>query len=195
MWEKIVLFISLILSSLFQHPQTIKHVVIPTSSSVYVIASPIPSPSTTQDNTDWGKTTQTGPHSYTTKVTNDSAMATPQEIFQALNNYRQVHGAAPLQWNDTLASYAQVRVSQCPTDVHAGLDDYLRNHNGKQELGFGAIGENCAWGYTLSGVHLIEWIYAGDEDHNSVQLDTEFQYVGIAVSGTNNEILFGGSKF
>jgi hypothetical protein len=43
-------------------------------------------------------------------------------------------------------------------------------------------------------VHLIEWVYAGDKPHNDNQLSSKWSAVGIGISGSATDLVFGGSK-
>ena len=68
-------------------------------------------------------------------------------------------------------------------DQHLGFNDFVQNQDGFNKLGFTALGENISYGYKLNGVHIIEWMYAGDQPHNDNQLDNRWNYVGIGVDG------------
>lgn len=152
----------------------------------------------TQDNQEWGKATQLSEHTWTMKVGFDDNMATPLEIFEALNKYRQQHSREALTWDDRLATFAQARASTFTslgkTDEHAGFVSYTDNIDNVKVLGFWSLGENSSYGYRLTGVHLIEWVYAGDEGHNSNQLNSAWSHVGIGVDGNQTDLIFGGNK-
>jgi uncharacterized protein YkwD len=68
------------------------------------------------------------------------------------------------------------------------------NNDGFGKLGFSSLGENSSYGYLLEGVHLIEWVYAGDAPHDNNQLNSEWSHVGIGVNGTATDLIFGGRK-
>ena len=161
---------------------------------------PIPttSPAAAPDSGPWGVSKQVDEHTWTIKVGQDSVMATPAEIFDALNNYRRRYGSQALTWDQKLADFAQSRAEYLNriknTDDHKGFLDYLNNQDGFNKLGFTSLGENMFYGYRLSGVHIIEWVYAGDEPHNSNQLDNKWNYAGIGVSGLGNCIIFGTGR-
>lgn len=146
----------------------------------------------------WGVATKIGEHTYTMQVQNDEQMASAQEIHAALNNYRKQHGRSELAWDGKLANFANSRtdffVSSGTLDGHRGFLDYLNNQDGFKMLGFSSLGENSSFGFKLNGVHLIEWVYAGDEEHNSNQLSSEWQYVGIGVRDSATNLVFGGSR-
>lgn len=175
----------------------------PTPTNIPTISpSPFP-PTPTQgaktipsvSDSNWGTSEQIGADKWRLKVGHDDRMATPNEIFEALNNYRQVHGVGRLNWNENLASFAQLRANSKVTD-HQGFTDFLKNQDGHQKLGFGTLGENLAYcaGPTL-GVHVIEWLFAGDKPHNDNQLRAEWDHVGIGVNGYYVDIVFGANKF
>ena len=146
----------------------------------------------------WGVANQVDEHTWTMKVGMDEKMATPLEIFEALNEYRRQYGAAVLMWDDKLAEYAKTRAEYFyqikNLDGHKGLADFLENENGFEKLGFSSVGENASYGYRMSGVHLIEWIYGADADHDDNQKNTKWAYVGIGVEGTSNCIIFATGK-
>ncbi|MFH1827414.1 MAG: CAP domain-containing protein [bacterium] len=154
-------------------------------------------PQQQDDGEPWGVAKQIGPHTYTMKVGQDPVIATPQEAFDALNDYRYKNGREKLQWSDTLASYAKSRsdyfVSRGDTDAHAGFEDFLNNQDGFQKLGFNSVGENSSYGYRLNGVHLIEWMYASDEGHNENQLNSSWTHIGIGISGDTTEFIFASN--
>lgn len=147
---------------------------------------------------EWGTSKQLSEHTWTIRVGQDTKNGTAQEILVALNNYRQRHGKGTLTWHDALGNYAQSRaeyfVSKGDLDSHAGFNDYVNNQDGFNKLGFMSLGENSSIGYTLEGVHLIEWVYAGDKPHDDNQLDGQWTHVGIGVSGTATDLIFGGKK-
>lgn len=146
----------------------------------------------------WGMAQKVGDHTYTMKFTPDVRMATPQEIFDALNNYRQKNGIHILAWDTTLAQYAQSRANffeqQGTLDHHAGFSHFLHDEDGFSKLGFNNMGENASYAGPLVGAHLIEWIFAGDEEHNANQLNATWTHVGIGVNGIATDMIFGAGK-
>lgn len=147
----------------------------------------------------WGVAKQIGEHTWTIKLGEDSDMATTREIFDALNEYRRVHGSQILNWDEKLTNYAQERAEYLngikSVDQHKGFSDYVENQDGFNKLGFTALGENISYGYKLNGVHVIEWMYAADDSHNKNQLDNRWNYVGIGVDGLATCLIFGTGKF
>lgn len=155
------------------------------------------SPAPTAEPGAWGVASQIGEHTWTMNVGNDSKMTTPAELYEALNSYRRVHGRRTLGWNDNLAKFAQQRADDQAkagkTDAHAGFNEYVKNPENLKSLGFWYVGENSSSGFILSGVHLIEWVYASDKPHNDNQLNPDWNSVGVGVNGSITDIVFGGS--
>ncbi len=128
----------------------------------------------------------------------DERMATPEEIFEALNEYRYRHKKEKLQWDQRLADYAKERARYFTiigsTDEHKGFAEYVKDINNVKSLGFWSLGENSSYGYRLTGIHLIEWIFGASPEHNSNQLDDRWTHVGIGVDSNNTNLIFGGDK-
>jgi len=158
----------------------------------------IPFTPTPVDSTPWGVARQTDEHTWTMKIGLDPVMATPAEILSALNDYRQRYGSQILTLDSKLVSYAQSRVDYFyqikNIDGHAGFNNFLDKEDGFNKLGFTYLGENISYGYRLNGVHLIEWVYAGDEPHDKNQLDSKWDHVGIAVRDTATCLIFATGK-
>ena len=150
------------------------------------------------DGQPWGVAKQIDDVTWRIKVGQDVQMGSPLEILIALNDYRRRYGASNLSWDSGLANYAQSRAVYFNKiknlDGHKGFADFLNNQDGFNKLGCNQLGENASYGYKLSGVHLIEWIYAGDEPHNKNQLNSVWNYVGIGVDGTATDLIFGTGK-
>lgn len=148
---------------------------------------------------EWGVAKQVGEHTWTMRVGQDEKMGSPQEIMGALNDYRRRFGAAILMWDEKLANFAQSRADYFDTsqglDSHKGFGEFLEKEDGFNKLGFNAVGENSSYGYVMTGTHLIEWIFAGDEPHNKNQLNKDWAYVGIGIKNEAVDIIFGTGKF
>ncbi len=146
----------------------------------------------------WGVAKQIGEHTWTMNVGQDERMATPKEILDALNDYRVRHGSQRLVWDEKLGNYAQSRADYLnsigKTDEHKGFSNFMENENGHDKLGFTWLGENISIGYRMLGVHLIEWVYAGDKPHDDNQVNNRWNYVGIGVKGTATALIFGTGK-
>ncbi len=166
----------------------------PTRAPVYlppVTLTPTPS------SLGWGQTQKIGDHTYTTRIGMDLQNGTPKEILDALNRYRGTKGRPPLSWDQGLADFAKSRAelyAKSGLDGHKGFTDYVNNNDGFHKLGYYQLGENGSTGYTVNAVHLIEWVYASDAEHDNNQLSGEWSNVGIGVSGTSNDLIFGGKK-
>lgn len=161
------------------------------------LTNQIPKP--TDDQTPWGQAVQIDEHTWTMKVQNDDRMSTVEELFTALNDYRRSKGVSDLTWDQKLADYADSRAkyftSIKTTDGHAGFNDFLTNQDGFNILGFNQLGENTSYGYRMLGVHLIEWIYAGDEPHDKNQRNSIWSHVGIGIDGVSTCLIFATGKF
>ncbi|HSW96990.1 MAG TPA: CAP domain-containing protein [Candidatus Saccharimonadales bacterium] len=145
----------------------------------------------------YGQATKIADHTYELKLPPDSTMTSARELFSALNSYRQRKGISALSWNDSLSNYAQDRAnfytSKGYLDSHAGFMNFINNQDGFDKLGFNHLGENAAYAGPLSGIHLIEWVFAADEEHNSNQLNSDWKSVGIGVNGIATDIVFASS--
>ncbi|OGK16422.1 hypothetical protein A3H80_03090 [Candidatus Roizmanbacteria bacterium RIFCSPLOWO2_02_FULL_37_19] len=152
----------------------------------------------TDENIEWGIAKQIEEGTYTIRVAYDENMTTPQEAHEALNKYREVNGRSRLEWNDTLAEYAQSRAVTFQTientDKHAGFNKFLENEGGFDKLGFRRVGENSYYGGKLVGVHLIEWVFAQSPGHNANQLDQGWSHVGVGVTNSSANFIFAGEK-
>ena len=152
----------------------------------------------TTSSLEWGVSKQIDEYEWTIRVGEDEKMATPKEIHEALNVYRKRHGSGELTWEDSLVSYAQTRaeefISLGKLDQHKGFREYVENEENRRKLGFWGVGENASYGSRLMGVHLIEWIFAGDEPHDKNQLNPDWTHVGIGVKDTAVDIIFGKWK-
>ncbi|MFZ2152985.1 MAG: CAP domain-containing protein [Microgenomates group bacterium] len=172
---------------------------IPTKKVVPTVVKPIGASTFVDTTADkWGVANQIDEHTWTMRVAQDERMGTPAEILAALNDYRVRRGSQRLTWNDNLANYAQQRANYLnsirTTDGHKGFADFLEKEDGYDKLGFTWLGENISYGYHMLGVHLIEWIYAGDKPHDDNQVNNRWNYVGIGVKGTATALIFGTGK-
>jgi len=157
-----------------------------------------PKPTEIGETEPWGVAKQIGEETWTMKVANDERMGTPKEILDALNKYRVRRGSPELTMDDSLVKYAQSRADYLAsiksTDGHKGFNDFLENEDGFEKLGFTWLGENISYGYRMEGIHLIEWIYAGDKPHDDNQVNSRWNYVGIGVKDTATCLIFGTGK-
>lgn len=171
-------------------------------------ATPIPTATPTSSPTPTPKT-PSNPSQYTAQkvndvtwrvsnVSNDDKMASPQEIYNALNSYRTGHGLSSLSWDVALASYAQGRAdlfsSNKSLDSHAGFNSFM-NNDGFSKVGFNGLGENSAYlSGPMNGDHIIQNIFGADSSHDGNQLDPSWTNVGIGVSGVAVNVNFGKNK-
>jgi len=157
-----------------------------------------PIPTQVGDTAPWGVARQVGDVTWTMKVGNDEKMGTPREILDALNKYRVKRGSQELTMDNKLSEFAQSRADYLAsiktTDGHKGFNDFVEKENGFEKLGFSWLGENISYGYRLEGVHIIEWMYAGDKPHDDNQVNNRWNYVGIGVKNTATCIIFGTGK-
>jgi uncharacterized protein YkwD len=160
--------------------------------------APTPTPTPVPATQAWGMAKQIGEHTWTMNVGSDARVGSTQEIFVALNAYRQRHGVGVLSWDNGLGNFAQSRAdlfnTRGNTDTHAGFTDFINNQDGFKKLGFMSLGENSSFGYHVEAVHLIEWIYAGDAPHDNNQLNPQWSFVGIGVNGVATDLIFGGNR-
>lgn len=147
---------------------------------------------------EWGVAKQIGSSTWTMRIEMDPRMATPQEVLEALNEYRRRHQKEALTWDSKLADYATTRAqyftNQKKLDAHIGFVEFTKSIDNVKSLGFWSLGENASYGYQVYGVHLIEWVYAGDEPHNTNQLNSQWTHVGIGIVGNQTDMIFGGNK-
>lgn len=162
------------------------------------VANPTIIPEPTTSSLEWGVSKQIDEYEWTIRVGEDEKMATPKEIHEALNVYRNRHGSGALTWDNSLSTYAQTRaeefISLGKLDQHKGFREYVENEENRRKLGFWGVGENASYGSNLIGVHIIEWIFAGDEPHDKNQLNPDWTHVGIGVKDTAVDIIFGKWK-
>ncbi|MBI4215717.1 MAG: hypothetical protein HY602_03255 [Parcubacteria group bacterium] len=126
----------------------------------------------------------------------DDRYATAGEIFEALNNYRNVHGAGSLAWNEKLAEVARMRVKQTLAggrDYHQGFTDFTNDQDNYQKVGFWVLSENIgsSGDCPLLGVHLIEFKISRSPAHDAAQRDPSWIAVGIATEGGVTSFIFG----
>ena len=155
----------------------------------------IPKNTTIAPAVPWGTTEKLADHQYRTYVANDPVMGTPDEILTALNNYRQKHRVGQVRSDDNLCKLAlwraQIQNKAGNLDGHKGLIDYMNDQKHWEQLNITAIGENASYGYVLSGVHLIEWVFDSDLEHRENQLHPKWNLACAGTSGVTVDIIFG----
>jgi len=195
-------FIFAIALALITHPLPAPSATIIPAASPPVAPSPQPTSvpklvAIPKDNSPWGVAQKIGEHTYQIKVQNDAQMGTPDEILSALNDLRRRNGAQALQKDSRLCDYtvqrAKYQDSLGKTDAHAGFEDFLTNLNGFEKLGYGRVGENSSYGYVMSGVHLIEFVYMQSPEHNANQLNPDWDRGCVGTAGSATNLLFATS--
>lgn len=131
-------------------------------------------------------------------VQNDDKMANASEVFNALNSYRQQHGASVLSWDTKLADFAKSRADTFAKngslDSHAGFTSYM-NNGGFDASGFNGLGENSAFiSGPMSGDKIIRSIFGADPSHDGNQLDPSWTHAGVGVNGNAINVNFGKNK-
>lgn len=139
----------------------------------------------------------------TEKIENENSVqaasfgGSQKDLLQALNSYRAKKGKSALSWDTKLGGFAQMRAEKFASDnkmdSHAGFQEMFRN-NGHQEMGFLKMGENSSMSDNIDYTYIIESLYAGSSGHDANQLNDEYTYVGVGVSGKYTNIVFGGKK-
>jgi len=121
-----------------------------------------------------------------------------QTILNALNSYRQKNNASTLILDPKLQIFAQNRADLLKAsgklDNHAGFNDYIKNQDGFNKLGFNTLAENQSWNFKGTAAGLIEQLYGKSTGHNKNQLNPAYSHVGIGVSGSYTNLVFGGKK-
>lgn len=92
-------------------------------------------------------------------IPNDERMSTPDELFEAMNNYRITHNLQPLTKDSTLCNVAQKRAEELQKlgnlDNHEGFYNYLEDF---VKGGFETMpSEVLYYGGPLLGVHIVEY--------------------------------------
>lgn len=122
----------------------------------------------------------------------DVSMSTPDELFNAMNVYRQDHGISTIQKSDSLCSIAQKRadeqVANGGLDNHAGFDKFAQN---QQE--FSRMGEVLFGGVQPQyGVHIVEFGWDRSlTGHREAIQDTSWQYGCGGIAGYYAVFIFG----
>lgn len=131
-------------------------------------------------------------------VENDDVMANANDIFNALNSYRNENGIPSLAWDNTLADFAAGRTGKFSSnnslDGHVGFREFM-NNNGFEKSGFNGLGENSAQlSGPMRGDKIIREIFGASTSHNTSQLDPAWTHVGISANGIFVNVNFGKDK-
>lgn len=122
----------------------------------------------------------------------DARMATADELFVAINEYRKTHNINQLQKSDTLCTIAQTRANQLlvlgKLDDHAGFSSLVHN---QQE--FNSMGEIIQGGKQPNyAVHIVEWGWGRSlTGHAESMRDPKWQYRCGGVAGYFSVFVFG----
>lgn len=122
----------------------------------------------------------------------DPRMSTPDELFEAMNNYRSSHNVSVLQKSDTLCSIAQNRANEQITngglDGHAGFEKYT-----KEQQEFSVMGEVLFGGaQPVYGVHIVEFGWDRSlTGHKEAIQDPSWQYGCGGIAGYYAVFIFG----
>lgn len=160
---------------------------------------PTSTPTPVQKNSDQYTATKIGSNTWqVSNVQNDTNMASPQDIVNALNSYRGSHGTSNLTIDNGLVVYAQSRADlfskNGSLDGHAGFNDFMKN-DGFSKVGFNSLGENSAYlSGPMNGDRIIRNIFGADGAHDGNQLDPSWTHVGVGVNGNAVNINFGKGK-
>lgn len=129
-----------------------------------------------------------------TRFPEDERMGTAEELFVAINNYRQAHNIQAVQRHDTLCRIAQTRANQLfelgKLDYHQGFDSLA---NSQQD--FDNMGEVISGGVQKQlAVHTVEWGWGRSlTGHKESILDSEWTYGCGGISGLFNVFIFGSN--
>lgn len=122
----------------------------------------------------------------------DPRMSTADELFDALNSYRQDHNIPAVQKDDLLCSIAQNRaneqIANGGLDDHAGFNKYAQNQNEFSRMGEVLFGGN----QPEYGVHIVE--YGWDRSltgHREVIQDSGWGYGCSGIAGYYAVFVFG----
>ncbi len=121
-----------------------------------------------------------------------TTMPSPSEIVGALNNYRAKNGLSAFTQDDFLMGYAQQRaqyfVSRGGLDNH---DQFFKDIRDSRFNAYYSLGENSASSGTMTAEKLIEEFFGRSSGHNDNQLSTQWTHVGVGVSGSYTDVVFG----
>jgi uncharacterized protein YkwD len=116
-----------------------------------------------------------------------------QELFNALNSYRQVHGVASLTWESNIAAFAQAQASYFGETNSFTKDDAYRQRIAPYTSAINSFvtGETNLIGTTGTATHIINDVLGGSSSYSSLMGATRWTHVGIGVSGKAIVIVYG----
>lgn len=170
----------------------IKYVYEPTLAITKSPPAPTTKPNNANNNEEWGVAKQISEHTFVQQVASDARMATVEEIFTALNNYRNNYGKGSLSWNGDLASWANSRAityaNNGSLDEHAGFFGEAESKGNQYNLS--SMNEGSSYIGKLEATHYVEWILAGDAPHKEALLRDTWNTVGVGLA-SNDGVNFG----
>ena len=128
------------------------------------------------------------------RMPRDERMATADELFTAINNYRTSHGVGSVEKHQTLCNIAQTRANQLlelgELDSHAGMKSLA-----KSQLDFDNMGEILQGGVQPNlAVHLVEWGWGRSlTGHKESMLDRKWTHGCGGIAGYFSVFIFGSN--
>jgi uncharacterized protein YkwD len=117
-------------------------------------------------------------------------MASPEELFTAVNNYRQANGKTILGGSGTLCGIAQARVAQQVQIGHLDHSGFTAAAQGQTEFrGLAEILQTNSKPYDAT--FLVQSGWGGSTSHNATMLDNQWTHGCGAVSGNYAVFIFG----
>ncbi len=129
-----------------------------------------------------------------TKFPEDDRMGTAEELFVAINNFRQAHSISTVQKHDTLCRIAQTRANQLlelgQLDGHAGMSDLAHS-----QQDFDNMGEVISGGVQKQlAVHTVEWGWGRSlTGHRESILNKKWTHGCGGIAGLFNVFVFGSN--
>lgn len=192
--KSVVTWIILFFSSFSMHPKTaprIQTLIMPlASASATLTQTPTLTTkrksiqtSTIQTNDVKGETI--------TRATGDSGMATADELFSAMNDYRKSHGLNAVNRSSTLCTIAQTRANQQEAlghlDNHAGFVSAART-----QTEFIHVGELLQyWSIPEDATYLVNTGWGQSEEHVAIMTDPTLTDGCGAINGYYSVFIFG----
>lgn len=125
---------------------------------------------------------------YTMKNVPIEPMSTVDELNQAVNVFRAVHGQGALDINDHLCEFAAFRAKEIEGDFsHDGFSRYIDEGKTK-DYSFTHYGENI-WTGSMMGVHIVEYGWAKSPGHYAALVGQWTNGCG-GIYGTNAVFIF-----
>jgi uncharacterized protein YkwD len=151
--------------------------------TIYVTATPAPFQWTVE---------KINEHETALSLPPDPRMSTPDELFEAINEYRRANGISLIQKSDSLCTIAQKRAEEQlangSLDDHAGFEKYVNSQNEFSTMGEVLFGGN----QPQYGVHIVEFCWARSlTGHKEAIRDTNWQQGCGGIAGYYAVFIFG----